>query len=108
MKNITLILGILIALIVGGGIGYSFGKSTNDSGDKTKLLEDSIVMMREQSTNIQKMAEIMKSGGVTMQEFGITYKDDGVVSKGKDLEAIAEKYMRENTEASEGSGSMKH
>ncbi len=107
MKNIALVLGIIIALIVGGGAGYSFGKSANDNGAQAKELKDSIAMMKEQSTKIQKMGEMMKSGGIMLQEMGMKYNDDGAVAKGKDMEAFGEKYMGENKKASEASGSMK-
>ena len=49
----------------------------------------------------------MKTSGVAMQEMGMTYKDDGAVSAGKDLEMMGDKYMKENTKAAEGSGTMK-
>ncbi|MEK7629422.1 MAG: hypothetical protein AAB394_02750, partial [Patescibacteria group bacterium] len=67
----------------------------------------SITMMKEQSVSIQKMAEMMKSGGVTMQELGMKYKDESAVEKGKDMQAIGEKYVKENEKATEGSASMK-
>ncbi|MEK7564826.1 MAG: hypothetical protein AAB501_01145 [Patescibacteria group bacterium] len=67
----------------------------------------SITMMKEQSVSIQKMAEMMKSGGVTMQELGMKYKDENAVEKGKDLQAVGEKYVKENEKATEDSASMK-
>lgn len=103
----TTIIGIVIALIIGGGIGYSAGKGMNNKGVQTKELQDSVAMMKEQSANIQKMAELMKSSGMVMQEMGMTYKDDGAVSGGKDLEMMGDKYMKENAKASTGSGAMK-
>ncbi|OGZ54749.1 MAG: hypothetical protein A3B25_01675 [Candidatus Ryanbacteria bacterium RIFCSPLOWO2_01_FULL_48_26] len=103
----TLLLGIVIALVIGGSVGYSFGKNANDNEARTSELQDSIAMMNEQSTNIQKMAELMKSGGEMMQEMGVKYKDDGMVSSGKDLEAIGQKYMKGDVEAG-SSGSMQH
>lgn len=103
----TTVIGILVALILGGGVGYSAGKSMSNDGGKTKELQDSVTMMKEQSASIQKMAELMKSSGVAMQQMGMTYKDDGAVSAGKDLEMMGDKYMKENTKAVEGSGTMK-
>ena len=107
MKTTTAVIVVVITLIVGGGIGYSFGKGMNNSSAQTKELQDSVAMMKEQSANIQKMAELMKSGGVAMQEMGIAYKDDSAVSGGKDLEMMGEKYMKDNLKATEGSGTMK-
>ena len=63
-------------------------------------------MMKEQSANIQKMAELMKSNGLSMQEMGMKYKDDEAVSGGKDLEMMGDKYMKANTKAIEGNGTM--
>lgn len=103
----TTVIGVVVALIIGGGVGYSAGKSMNNNSVQTKELQDSVTMMKEQSANIQKMAELMKTSGVAMQEMGMTYKDDGAVSNGKDLEMMGDKYMKENTKAVEGSGTMK-
>ena len=63
-------------------------------------------MMKEQSSKIQKMSEMMKSGGAALQEIGMKYNDEEATMKGKDLEAVAAKYMDENKK-SECSGSMK-
>ncbi len=103
----TTVIGIVIALIIGGGIGYSAGNSMNNNSAQTKELQDSVAMMKEQSASIKTMAELMKSTGVAMQEMGMTYKDDGAVSGGKDLEMMGDKYMKENVKAVEGSGTMK-
>lgn|SRR3989344_6830416 len=92
--KITLIIGIVIALVIGGGIGYVSGKSANDNSAQVKELQDSVTMMNEQSAGMQKMATMMKSGGVFMQEMGLKYKDDDAVSKGKDMEAIGDTYMK--------------
>ncbi|MEK7606750.1 MAG: hypothetical protein AAB444_00940 [Patescibacteria group bacterium] len=108
MKTTTLIISIVISLVIGGSIGYFSGKSTNDNGDQTKKLQDSVTMMKEQSSSIQKMAEMMKSSGLVMQEVGIKYKDDEAISEGKDLQMIGEKYMGANTKATENSGTMKN
>ena len=89
----TLIIGVVLALVIGGGIGYVSGKSGNDMSAHTKELEDSVTMMKEQTANMQTMAGMMKSGGVKMQEMGMQYKDDVAVSKGKDMEAMGAKYM---------------
>lgn len=102
-----LVLGIVAALVVGGGIGYSLGKGTNNNEAAAKDLQDSITMMKDQSTTIQKMAEMMKLSGAVMQEMGIKYHDNEAVSDGKDLEMMGGKYIKEDTKASEGSEVMK-
>ena len=99
MKNTTLILGALFALVAGSVGGYSFGKSANSNEAQDKELQDSIAMMKEQSASIQTMAVMMKSAGIAMQEMGIKYKNNEAISGGKDLEMIGLKYMSESSAA---------
>ncbi|MDO8572593.1 MAG: hypothetical protein Q7S11_02355 [bacterium] len=106
-NNTNLVLGIVIALIIGASAGYSFGKSPTDNGDKTKELQDSVVMMNDQAATIQKMAEMMKSSGIIMQELGSKYKEEGIIMKGKDLEIMGDESMAEVMGASEVHSSMK-
>ena len=101
MKNIST---IVIVALIGIGIGYFIG-SSNGMGDKK--LEDSISMMKEQSASIQVMSDMMKTSGVAMQDLGMRYKDEAAVAEGKDLEAFGDKYMKENTKATEESDTMK-
>ena len=101
MKNTITI--IIVAVLALGG-GYFLGGSGNVSESK---LQDSVDMMKEQSANIKKMAEIMKSSGLSMQEMGMKYSDDGLVADGKDLQAIGEKYIQENIKAAGSNESMK-
>ena len=63
-------------------------------------------MMKEQSSSIQKMAEMMKSTGIMMQGMGTEYEDDEAISKGKDLQMMGEKYMTENAKVTEDKGTM--
>ena len=106
MKTTTLVISIVVSLIIGGSVGYFSGKSANDNSDQTKKLQDSITMMKEQSSSIQKMAEMMKSSGLVMQEMGMEYKDDEAVSKGRDLEIVGEKYLKDTTTTSGSSNTM--
>jgi hypothetical protein len=106
MENKT-IATLLITLIIAGSGGYMFGKSSVSSVVSTKGGEDSIRMMKEQSVSIQRMGEMMSSSGLMMQELGLKYKDEGMISAGKDLEMVGAKYMTENAKASASSDSMK-
>jgi hypothetical protein len=103
----TAIIGILAALIIGGGVGYSFGKGMNDNVVEAKKLQDAITMMKEQSSNILKMGEMMKSSGLAIQEMGMKYKDEDMAAAGKDLEAVGKKYIEENAKATEKDVTMK-
>jgi hypothetical protein len=107
MKTTTLYISIVIALIIGGGVGYFSGKGTNNTQVQSRELQDSITMMNTQSATIQKMAEIMKSSGVMMQEIGMKYENTDTVTKGKDLEMMGIKYTTENKNSSESSGTMR-
>ncbi|MDP3764029.1 MAG: hypothetical protein Q8Q95_00195 [bacterium] len=102
MKNVII---IIIIAVVAGGIGYTIRGS--NGGMQDKKLQDSISMMKEQSGSIQKMAEMMKTSGTVMQEMGMKYKDETAIEKGKDLQAVGEKYVKENEKATESSASMK-
>lgn len=105
-NNTNLVLGIVVALIIGMGAGYTFGKGANDNGAKAKELQDSFTMMNEQAVTIQKMAGIMKSSGTMMREMGVRYNENAAVIKGKDLEVMGDKYMMEMMKSAESHGSM--
>ncbi len=97
------ILGIIVALIIGAGGGYVTGKGAVDTQGDAKKLQDVTSMMNEQSTSIKQMSEMMKTTGLSMQDMGMKYKDDALVADGKDLQAVGEKYLKENTtKATEG------
>ena len=83
------------------------GKNSSgmDIDDKDK--QSSIEMMKEQSAHIQEMGKMMQSNSKFMQEMAGKYKDDMMMSNGKDLGAIGEKYMRADTDATQGDDSMK-
>jgi flagellar basal body-associated protein FliL len=107
MKNSIIILSVIISLVIGAGAGYSFRMGSGDSGEKSQKLQDSVDMMKEQSSAIKQMAGMMKTYGTAMQEAGIKYKDDEIISKGKDLEVSGEKYLKDAKEVSGGDDSMK-
>jgi hypothetical protein len=65
-------------------------------------------MMKEQSSSIKTMAEMMKSNSLSLQEAGTKYKDEGMMSMGKDVEMVGTKYMGEDTKATENTGIMKN
>ena len=103
----TTIIVAIISLIIGGSVGYYSGKGPTENVDQTKKLQDSITMMKEQSSSIKTMAEMMKSNGLSLQETGTKYKDEEIVSMGKDMEMVGIKYIEENTKSIESDTSMK-
>jgi len=104
MKNI--IIAVLIFVLAGGG-GYFIGKSGNVSSADIKKAQDSISMMKEQSAAITKMGELMKTNGSMMKEAGMKYNDEALQMSGKDMEALAAKYMKDNESQTTNSASMK-
>ncbi len=103
----TTIIAIVLSLMIGGGAGYYSGKGSNENTDQTKKFQDSITMMKEQSSSIKTMAEMMKSNGLSLQEAGTKYKDEWMMSMGKDMEMVGTKYIGENVKATESTGTMK-
>ncbi|KKU66704.1 MAG: hypothetical protein UX89_C0019G0024 [Parcubacteria group bacterium GW2011_GWA2_47_16] len=106
MKNNTLVT-IIITLIIAGGGGYMLGKGSSGSVTDTKVADDSIRMMKEQSASIKTMGEMMRSNGSMMQEAGAKYKDEGMMSAGKDMEMVGGRYLTEDAKATSGTDSMK-
>lgn len=106
MKSNTLV-AILITLLIAGVGGYMLGKSATGNAADTKVSDDSISMMREQSASIKTMGEMMKVNGLMMQEAGVKYKDEIMMSAGKDMEMVSGRYMTENMKANTASDSMK-
>ncbi len=102
MKNI--IVGAIIALIIGGAVGFFVGKNSEVSSVDAKKLQDVTTMMNQQSSSIKQMGEMMRTYGLSVQDMGMKYKDESLVASGKDLQAIAEKYLNENKTKSQESG----
>lgn len=104
MKNI--LIAVVIFVLAGSG-GYLVAKAGNTSAQDAKKIQDSIIMMKEQSTTITKMGEMMKTNATMMQEAGMKYNDESMQMSGKDMRALAEKYMKDNESQTSNSGSMK-
>lgn len=96
----TTITSALVALIIGAGAGYLAGNGATATGSEAKALHESVVMMKEQSASIQEMAKLMLSTGTALQDIGMKYNDSAAVSRGKDVEAVAAKYVKAETTTS--------
>lgn len=83
------------------------GKNSSAMNTDDKDKQSSIEMMKEQSAHIQEMGKMMQSNSKFMQEMAGKYKDDMMMSNGKDLGAVGEKYMRLDVDATKSSDSMK-
>jgi hypothetical protein len=104
MKTIIIAGVVGVIAIVGG---YFAGNNGGINATDAKKIQDSVIMMREQSATIKKMGEMMQSAGEMMQALGTRYKDDEAVTSGKDLSAVATKYLKETKTEPNGSGTMK-
>ena len=102
-KLIIAIVFIIVVVLVGVG-GFAIGKSGN--GDTQKLV-DAKDMMKDQSADIKAMGDIMNTASTTMQVSGTKYKDDALASSGKDLAAVADKYMKADAARTTKDSSMK-
>lgn len=104
--NTTTIVSAIVALVIGIGGGYVIGNSGVGTKTDSNELRDAISMMNSQSEDIMHMGGMMKMMGMSMQEMGMKYKDDVLVSQGKDLQAVGEKHMSEDASMSAESGMM--
>ncbi len=89
-----IIIGAVIGILLGGFGGYSIGQTsgTGASSDKIAKTEE---MMKTAETSMQEMGKQMLSSGAMMQELGIKYSDETLVSSGKDLIIMGQKSQKE-------------
>ena len=106
-KNMNkIILSVIVSLVIGGGVGYMIGQGGSDVGMNTKDAQASIAMMKDQTVTIQKMSAMMKDAGVSLEGWSTQYKDNDMMMKAKDMQTVAEKYMK-TTNTTTGTGMNK-
>ena len=94
MNNSKIIIGIIIALVLGGAGGFTAGK--NSAGAKyEKETAQMMKMMMDDGARMGKMGTLMMDGGMMMQERGAKYQDEEMMMKGKDLEANGKKHKED-------------
>ena len=96
MNNSNLTVGIIIALIIGGSMGYLGGKAAASTGVSeviAKQVNEMTTMMSEDGMRMEKMGTMMIEGGKMLQERGAKYNDQGMIMKGKDLEVNGTKHQ---------------
>lgn len=106
MNTQTAGIGMIIALIIGGAIGYVSAKPAGDTATQDKKLAEAVTMMKDQSVAIKVMSEMMKSDSMMMQDLGAKYKDESMMSMGKDMKMMSEKYMKVDSSATESDSTM--
>ena len=86
---------IIVALLVGGLLGYYLGKAKERLSSKYK--DEIKVMLRQNADEMKKTGEMMKDAGTKMKESGDSYKDDEMMRYGLQLEEKGEKMMDDGT-----------
>ncbi|MFA5830919.1 MAG: hypothetical protein WC878_03770 [Candidatus Paceibacterota bacterium] len=89
-----IIIGLVIGIALGGFGGFTMGQSSGAgvSADKVAETEE---MMKTAEASMQEMGKQMLSGGAMMQELGMKYNDDVLISTGKDFIILGEKSQKE-------------
>lgn len=91
MNSSTAILGIIVAIIVGGLGGYSMGQKGANTLNEKQVAEMTM-MMKEDGGRMEKMGGMMMQAGGMMEERGAKYNDQEMVMMGKDLSASGKKH----------------
>ncbi|MCX6738499.1 MAG: hypothetical protein NT098_00410 [Candidatus Parcubacteria bacterium] len=89
-----LIIGVVIGIALGGFGGFTIGQSSGSGASSEKIAETE-KMMKTAETSMQEMGKQMLSNGAMMQELGIKYSDETLVSSGKDLVIMGQKSQKE-------------
>lgn len=90
--NTTTILGIIVALAIGGTGGYFAGKNGTDTSNADQVAEMAM-MMKDDGTRMEKAGGMMMTAGMMMEERGTKNNDQEMVMMGKDLSASGRKHQ---------------
>lgn len=94
MNNISITLGIIIALIIGGIGGYTLGKNSTNI-EHAAQVQQMTDMMKTDGASMERMGNIMMQAGTTLEERGTKYDDQEMVMMGKDLSANGKKHQED-------------
>lgn len=84
MKDNNLILWVVLALVVGGLVGFFIGK--NNQTFSPNYMGEIASMIDVNGQSMMQMGNMMMSMGQMMQQKGTVYNDTGMMQKGKELE----------------------
>lgn len=84
---------VIVALLLGAGIGYAFAGTQGGNEAPSEEYTKAVQMMNDQAKAMNEMSMMMRQDAQMMQELGVKYKDEGMMSMGKDTMMMAEKYM---------------
>ena len=103
--NNNVVIGVVIALVVGGLIGY-YARG-NAGGVYSQDPRDSATMMQENGSTMMQMGQMMMSGGEMMSEKGQQYNDSEMMDMGQQLQENGQMMETQGTTSTEhGSGMM--
>ena len=87
MKNSII---VIVALVIGGFLGYSAGSMGGGSSMSNADMKDVAKMEKDSGQSMIEMSKMVKDMGMMMQTSGQKYSDAGLVEKGKDLVVLGE------------------
>jgi hypothetical protein len=105
MNNSNVIIGIIIALVLGGAGGFVAGKNSAGANYEKETAE-MMKMMTDDGARMEKMGTLMMDGGMMMQERGAKYQDEEMMSKGKDMEVNGKKHKEDGESMMDGKSMM--
>ncbi|KKR17406.1 MAG: hypothetical protein UT77_C0001G0234 [Candidatus Daviesbacteria bacterium GW2011_GWC2_40_12] len=80
----NLIVYLVVAVLVGGFIGYLIGQ--NNKPFSQAYMNQTASMMKDNGSTMMQMGKMMMSGGAMMQQKGQAYGDQEMMQQGKELE----------------------
>lgn len=99
--NTTTILGIIVALAIGGPGGYFAGKNGANTLNEKQVAE-MMTMMKDDGTRMEKAGGMMMAAGMMMEERGTKNNDQEMVMMGKDLSATGKKHEEDGKSMMKG------
>jgi hypothetical protein len=88
-----LIIGLIVGATLGGFGGFTVGQSSGVGMSKNDVAETEEMMKTAEAT-MDTMGKQMLSSGAIMQELGMKYNDQTLISNGKDLVILGEKSQK--------------
>lgn len=101
MNNSTLLLGVIVALAIGGFGGYTMGQKSASTINAAQV-QDMTNMMVADGERMVNMGSLMMQAGAMMEEKGTKYKDEDMVMMGKDLSANGKRHEADGRSMTEG------
>ncbi|HSE34973.1 MAG TPA: hypothetical protein VLB83_02510 [Candidatus Paceibacterota bacterium] len=101
MNNSTFLLGMVVALAIGGFGGYTMGQKGANSITAAQVQEMTNMMVAD-GERMKSMGTMMMQAGAMMEERGAKYRDEEMVMMGKDLSVNGKKHEADGRSMTEG------